>query len=392
MVTSGARLARRGSRNGAGPEAPPVIVGAGPGGLSVAYALERAGIRPRMLERTDRVCESWEHHYRGLHLNSPRWLSSLPGAPMGREMGKWVPRERFLRYVRDYAGRLHTVPEYGVEVERIERDPAGWRVATSEGEIVAPAVIVATGLNARAHWPEWPGRDTFTGELLHVKDYVEPTRYRGRRVLVVGIGASGMDVAMELVRAGVDTRVAVRTPPVFFRRHASTAILSQTMKHARLPDWFVDPASLLVHRMVWGDLSDVGLPAPRSGMATAQNQRGHGGTIDRGLVSAARAGVTSIVPAVEAFEGSDVLLADGSRIAADVVIAATGQRTNLEPIVGHLGLLGADTRPVVHGGATAPGADGLFFIGYRIPPGQLGDMKPDSRAIARRVSKLVHAG
>lgn len=390
-MTTGARLTRRTSRNGAGPDNPPVIVGAGPGGLSAAYALERAGIAPRILERSDRVCSSWYDHYRGLHLNSPRWLSSLPGAPMGRAMGRWVPRERFLRYATDYAGRLATQPEFGVEVERVERDPAGWRLATSAGEIVAPAVVVATGLNARPHWPEWPGRETFTGELLHVKDYVEPTRYRGRRVLVVGIGASGMDVAMELVRAGVETRVAVRTPPVFFRRHASTAILSQTMKHARLPDWFVDPASLLVHRIVWGDLSDIGLPAPRSGMATAQNQRGHGGTIDRGLVSAARGGATSVVPAVQSFEGPEVVLADGTRLSPDVVIAATGQRTNLEPLVGHLGVLGADTRPVVHGGRTAPDADGLFFIGYRIPPGQLGDMKPDSRAIARRVARLVRA-
>jgi cation diffusion facilitator CzcD-associated flavoprotein CzcO len=367
------------------------IVGAGPGGLSAAYALERAGIESRILERADRVCSSWYGHYRGLQLNSPRWLSSLPGAPMGREMGEWVPRERFLRYVTDYAGRLRTEPELGVEVERIERDPSGWRLATSAGEIAAPAVVVATGLNARAHWPEWPGRETFTGELLHVADYVEPARYRGRSVLVVGIGASGMDVAVELARAGVETRVAVRSTPVFFRRHASTAILAQTMKHARLPDWFVDPASLLTHRLVFGDLSDIGLSSPRSGMATAQKQRGHGGTIDRGLVSAARAGAISIVPAVDGFDGPDVLLADGSRLAADVVIAATGQRTSLEPLVGHLGVLGPDTRPVVHGGRTAPGAPGLFFIGYRIPPGQLGDMRPDSRAIARRVAKLVGA-
>ena len=372
-------------------ETPPVIVGAGPGGLSAAYALERAGIEPRILERSDRVCSSWHDHYLGLHLNSPRWLSSLPGAPMGREMGQWVPRERFLRYVTDYAERLRTKPELGVGVERVDRHPRGWRLATSAGEIVAPAVVIATGLNARPHWPRWPGRETFTGELLHVMEYVEPTRYRGRKVLVVGIGASGMDVAMELVRAGVETKVAVRSTPVFFRRHFSTAILAQSMKHGHLPDWVVDPASLLTHRLVFGDLSDIGLSAPRSGMATAQKERGHGGTIDRGLVSAARAGAVSIVPAVEGFDGADVLLAGGSRFAADVVIAATGQRTNLEPIVGHLGVLGGDTRPVVHGGDTAPGAPGLFFVGYRLPPGQLGDMKPDARAIARRVAKLVHA-
>src|SRR4051794_9499896 len=85
----------------------PLIVGAGPGGLAAAWALERGGPRPRIIERPARVCSSWYGHYESLRLNSPRWWSSLPGAVMDRRYGQWVARDDFIDYVSRYARRLH---------------------------------------------------------------------------------------------------------------------------------------------------------------------------------------------------------------------------------------------------------------------------------------------
>jgi hypothetical protein len=118
-------------------------------------------------------------------------------------------------------------------------------------------------------------------------------------------------------------------------------------------------------------------------------RRGHGATIDRGLVSALRRGAIEAVAAVERFDGADVVLADGSRVQPDAVIATTGQRPDLGPLVGHLGVIDPLGYPVVHGAAEAATAPGLHFVGFRLPAGQLPDMRLDARAVARRVARMA---
>jgi cation diffusion facilitator CzcD-associated flavoprotein CzcO len=366
----------------------PVVIGAGPAGLAAAWALKRVGVDPIVIERADGVCSSWRGHYRRLHLNSPRRISSLPGLRMERRLGRYVAREDFIEYVERYAERIDPDIRFGTEVERIERADGGWLVLTSAGALPARAVVVATGLNQRPQMPDWPGAASFRGELLHAGDYDEPGRFAGRDVLVVGFGASGTDIALELARAG-DGRVLMsrRTSPIIYRRHVSTALLSQLVKHAPVPKVVVDRLSLLLHDLLWGDLSDCGLGRPREGMATSLAKRGHGATMDRGLVSAVRRGRIEVVPAVSGFDGDAVLLEDASRIEPEVVIAATGQRPGLEGLVGHLGVLGPPVgRPLVHGGRTAPGAPQLYFLGFRLPAGQLPDLFIDARVLARRIA------
>lgn len=365
----------------------PIVIGAGPGGLSAAHALDRRGVSPLLLERGGEFCSSWLRHYDGLRLNSPRRLSSLPGRTMDRKFGGWVAKEDFIAYVRGYASDLLPRVEFGTEVSRIDRDGDGWRLETSGGPMWSPHVIVATGLNARPYMPDWPGKDDFEGELFHAVDYQNPERFRGRDVLVVGMGATGAEIAAHLVRAGARrVRVSIRSTPIVLRRRAWLAATGQVYKHAPVPDIVFDAGTLMAHKLTWGDLRPYGI-APPQGLAKSLKDRSHGLTLDRGFIPAVKKGRGEVVAAVERFEGRDVVLADGRRLQPDTVIAATGQRTSLGPLVGHLDVLGADGRPTVHGGESAPGAPGLHFIGYRIPPGQLMDMRPDSRSIARAVTR-----
>lgn len=364
----------------------PIVVGAGPGGLATAYALQQAGISAYLLERAGQVCSSWRTHYDGLLLNSPRRLSSLPGRLMPRRFGTWVPRDEFIEYVERYAQELSPRIAFDTEVERIDRDDGGWRLATSRGPMWSRHVVVATGLNALPKTPSWPGIDRFEGELIHPIDYQRPEPYRGRKVLVVGMGATGAEISAHLLRGGVGQLwVSIRSSPIILRRRGWLAAVAQIYKHGPLPDVLFDLGTRIAHRLSWGDLTPYGI-APPEGLATSLKRRSHGLTLDRGLIPAVKKGWAEIVAAVERFDGADVVLADGRRLQPDVVIAAIGQRTNLGPLVGHLGVLSDDGRPVVHGGEDAPDAAGLFFVGYRIPPGQLPDLRPDSRAIARRVA------
>ena len=116
--------------------------------------------------------------------------------------------------------------------------------------------------------------------------------------------------------------------------------------------------------------------------------RGLGATLDRGFVTALKAGRLKLVSAVERFDGADVVLADGERIQPHVVIAATGYRHGLEPLVGHLGVLLPSGRPAACKGGSHPDASGLYFNGYWLPlSGQLPAMRRTSRRIARAIAR-----
>jgi putative flavoprotein involved in K+ transport len=366
-----------------------VVVGAGPGGLAVGAALARLGLPATILERANRVGSSWHSYYEGLRLFSSRRHSSLPGLEIDPGCGRWPLRDDMIAYFERYA-RHHALDiSFGHDVRRIWRAAGGWRVSTSTGDLRAAHVVLATGKNERAVLPDWPGRDNFRGELRHARDYRTAEPYRDRSVLVAGCGPSGVDIALELVAGGARrVWMSVRTAPLILqpqRLGVPADYVAQLIERgpAFLGPLF-DRISLAEHRR-HGDLSTYGLPPPAQGVVSAWRSRGHGVTLDRGIVAAVKAGDVEIASAVQGFEGADVLLANGTRLQPDAVIAATGQRPGLEPLIGDLGVIGADGRPVVHGAGTARRAPKMYFIGYRLIPGQLPYMTRDACNIARRI-------
>lgn len=367
----------------------PIILGAGPGGLAVAWTLKQAGLDPLLLDREQVACSSWSTYYPSLRMNSWRRLSSLPGMRLSAEYGPWPMRNDFITYMTKYIEVLDADIRFGTEIHRVDRADDGWVVRTSAGDLAADDVVVATGLHRRPYVPDWPGLDEFEGEFFHARDYTVPDAYVGKDVLVVGCGPSGIDIAVEMARAGASrVRISIRHVPVLFKLSPSTSLLSQAIKHTPLPHRLVNRASLLMHRLHWGDLTAYGLAAPTEGTMAGTARSGHSyGAIDRGLVPAVRAGTVEVVPGVTGFDRKAVLLDGGVSIKPEVVVAATGQRPDMEGLLGHLDVLAQPGgRPVVHGGATAPHAPGLYFQGYRLPPGQLPDMAVDARAIARAIT------
>jgi len=365
-----------------------VVCGAGAAGLAAAATLKRAGADVIVLERSDQVATSWRSRYPALRLNTPGWMSTQPGFRASRRRyGKFPSRDRWIQYLEDYAAHHQLDVRFGTEVQRVTRDEGTWTVQTSKGDFDAPTVVIATGFDHDPFIPDWPGRDGFTGELLHSSAYVDPTPYRDKDVLVVGPGVTGSEVSFHLVEGGAArVRVSARTPPHLSRRTWFAGIPIQipgaVLDHAPLPvaDW----VAWTDERMKFGNLAPYGLPRPPVGMATLMKTNRQAPAFDDGFVAAVKAGRITIVPAVEGFDGDDILLADGARTQADVVIAATGYRRGLEPLVGHLGLLDARGFPVVDGGEQHPNAPGLYFIGFRVTlSGQLRPMKFDARAIAK---------
>ena len=366
-----------------------VVVGAGPAGLAAAAALGERGVRALVLERSGAVGASWRGRYDRLRLNTARAVSGLPGLPIDARCGRWVGRDDFVAYLEGYAGRHRLRVRCGATVERIDREGGGWALRTGGGRLKARFVVVATGFDRVPVVPDWPGREGFSGRLVHASSYRNAEPFRGLEVLVVGLGSTGNEISVDLLEGGAKSvRVAVRTPPNVLPREWLGLPMSLVARFAkRLPAAVADRAGFAVQRLAFGDLSSHGLPRAPHGIATTLRLRGHGICVDYGFVKALKRGRVGLVAAVERFDGGEVVLADGGRLCPDAVICATGYRPGLEPLVGHLGVLREDGLPKSTGEMPV-GVDGLHFVGYALPvSGQLPEMSASARRVATAVEK-----
>lgn len=367
------------------------VIGAGPGGLAVAQALRARGLRAVVLERAGHVGDSWRRHYDRLRLHTTRRLSALPGLAMPRRFGRWVSRDDVVRYLEKYVEYHQLEIVTGVEVFRVERaSGGGWLLHASGGrELTGSAVVVATGYNHTPRVPDWPGRAAYAGEFRHASEYRDAAPYAGREVLVVGVGNTGAEIAVDLVEGGASrVRLSVRTVPHIVRRSiAGWPAQYNGVLIRRLPAGLVDRMARPLARMSVPDLSAQGLPRPDTGLLTRAAE-GAVPVQDAGLIEAVRTGRVEVVAAVDGFEDGKVLLADGTRLAPDAVIAATGYLRGLEGLVGHLDVLDDRGRPVVRGGSAPAGAPGLYFTGFTNPiSGMLRELSLDAGRIARAVAK-----
>jgi glycine/D-amino acid oxidase-like deaminating enzyme len=372
------------------PDHEALVVGAGVAGLSAAAELRRRGVRALVLERAEGVGSSWEGRYDGLRLNTFRWHSSPLHSRIPRSAGRWPSREALVEHLREYARRERVGIEFGTAVRRIDRAPGGYEVETSAGRRPARFVVVATGYDHAPSIPDWPGADGFEGELVHAGEYRNPSPFVGRDTLVVGAGNTGTEIAVHLHRVGAGrVRMAVRTPPNIVPLELFGIPITYLARLGELaPEPIVNLAGSLLQRWAWGDLAPHGLQRAPYGIGTELRLKGLGPVADRGFVAALKAGRIELMPAVDRFDGADVVLTGGRRIRPEVVIAATGYRMGLEPLVGHLGVLGPSGRPVCIRGEAHPAAPGLHFNGYWLPlSGELPAMRRTTRRIGAEITR-----
>jgi putative flavoprotein involved in K+ transport len=306
-----------------------------------------------------------------------------------RPLGPWVARDDFVGYLEQYAARFGLAPRFGTELRALTRNDDGWNLTTSQGELQARRVVLATGAYSVPWVPGWVGQDTFRPPLRHASEYRSSGCYAGSRVLVVGSGNSGTEIAVDLASSGnVSVELAVRTPPNILRRDVRgipTQPLGIALRHA--PPAVVDPLVAALRRLTIPDLSEQGLPAP----SAPYSQFRRTGTIpvlDHGFVSAVRDGAIMVRPGVARLDGAEVVHDDGSRSRPDVVIAATGYRTGLEPVLGPLGLLDDRGLPTIGSRGGAAAAPHLYAVGIAIQlSGLLREIGRDAQQLASSVAR-----
>lgn len=369
------------------------VVGAGPAGISVALSLRDRGLRPLLIDRADQVGASWRSRYDRLKLNTGRPFSHLPNRPYPKGTPMFPSRDDVVAHLDRHAREDGIELRLDTEVTRIERRTRGWRLSTSDGELDARHVIVAVGNQRTARIPQWPGADEFTGEILHSSEYRNPRPYHGRKVLVVGSGSSGMEIAHDLATGGADqVWMAIRTPPNILLRSLPGGLPGDlvSLPLFRAPVRVADAISKAARRANLGDLTEFGLPIPPQGTFTrVKHFEQVPALVDMDVIDAVKSGAIQVVATVESFDGDHVILVDGSRVEPQAVVLATGYERGLEPLVGHLGVLDARGKPVVWG--ERPAADGLRFIGYDIRPSLIGYMAKQSKRMAKRIARELSA-
>ncbi|MGW8970556.1 ArsO family NAD(P)H-dependent flavin-containing monooxygenase [Streptomyces platensis] len=346
-----------------------VVVGGGQAGLAAGYHLRRQGVDFVVLDAEVTPGGAWQHTWDSLHLFSPAAYSSLPGRLMPAQRGETYPDAgHVVEYLAEYEKRYELPVQRGVHVHAVRRDGARLRVESDGGTWRARAVISATGTWSPPFLPAIPGQDIFAGRQLHTVGYRRPADFAGQRVIVVGGGNSGAQIAADLALDGVDLMWVTQRPPRF------------------LPD-DIDGRALF-------DVATARRRALDAGRGDTGGVASLGDIVAVPPIRAARdAGLLAAKPMFTQLTTTGVQWADGTRAQADAIIWCTGFRPALSYLAplqlrgrrGHIAIDGtrAVDEPRLHllgyGDWTGPASATLIGVG-----------RP-ARDAARAISQLLGA-
>jgi len=369
---------------------PAVVIGAGPAGLASAVCLKRHGVDALVLEAGPSLANSWRNHYDRLHLHTVKQQSHMPGLPFAREMPRYPSRDDVVAYLQAYAARFAIQPRTGEPVRRVRPGADGVLIVESERATYrARAVVLAAGLNRVPNPDRLPDQDRFRGAVIHSRDYRNADRFAGQRVLVVGAGNTGAEIALDLAEHGARPTMALRSPVNIVPRDFLGMPTQLTAIRIRwLPIKLRDWIGRLVSRLAFGNLTRHGLARPAFGPLTSIERRGRIPIIDVGTIAAIKRGDIAVKPALARFSETGAVFADGSEDDFDAAILATGYRPALAEMVEVPGVLDGDGVPRDwRGGGMQPN---LFFVGYTQPAtGLLRQIGIDAEAAA---AAIVHPG
>lgn len=347
-----------------------------------------------VLEAQDQVGHAWRNHYDRLHLHTVKEHSALPHLPYPADYPTYVSRAQFVTYLEQYARHFAIQPRFKQPVRGIQRTPDGrWAVQTATDQFVAQQVVVATGYNRVPNQPDVSGLSAFTGEVIHSRDYRNGEHLRNKAVLVVGMGNTGAELALDLCEHGARPTISVRGPvsivqrDLFGRPTQPSAIFLN-----KFPNWFYDFVAGLSQKLTVGDLSKYGLGKPQHPPSKLIREFGRIPVIDLGTLAQIKAGTIGVAPGIGQVNARSVTFADGSERPFDAIVLATGYRPGLEQLLGPA----LSTKVLNERGYPAalwydqPDLQGLYFLGFSTPlTGIIRSLTLNSGLIAEAIRQSV---
>jgi putative flavoprotein involved in K+ transport len=368
------------------PEHKIVIVGGGAAGLTTAGALKYLGFDSVILDKDTEVGGTWARRYARLRLHSVRAYSGLAHFPLPRTWPKWVPKDQFVQYLKAYAAHFHLNWIGNTIVRCVRRaDEGSWLIETNHDVWRSQIVVIAAGHYGTPVIPDWPGRSDYTGQLLHSIEYRTGRAFAGKRVLVVGSGNSGTEIACDLAEQGaVFVANSIRTPPpVAPREFLGTPVQVFGITMSALPASIADRIGVVISRIAMGDLSPYGVrPAAWQPFSASKVP-----IIDVGWVKELKKGNVQLRPGVARLAATGVIYDNEQAEDFDVIVAATGFRTGLPNLIDVPDLLDERGYPRYASGQPTS-ARGFYFMGYtESVRGHLFEANRDSRRLAKIIQR-----
>jgi amino acid transporter len=305
------------------------VIGAGPSGLIMARAFKKEGIPFDCFERHSEVGGIWDADnpgtpfYDSVHFISSKWTSYFYGFPMPDHYPDYPSGRQIHQYLRSFADAFGLYEDITFNTAVTSARPEGehWRVELSTGEVRYYAGVVACpGVTWHARVPSVPGKATFAGEIRHSVSYRSPTEFRGKKVLIVGAGNSGVDIACDAARAADKTFFSVRRGYRFVPKHVFGIPTDVLRSGTVLPPKGV-PLTADVNRLLdtlSGDLTRLGLPKPDHDALSSHP------IMNTQILHYLAHGDVTAKGDVRAFDADQVVFADGSREQIDIVMFCTG--------------------------------------------------------------------
>lgn len=374
------------------------VIGAGAGGLTAAKNLLQVGVPVDVVEREDSIGGVWNPRnphspaYRSIHLiTSKRWIE-FTDFPIPAHFPTYLGLQDSHAYLTAYArwSGVDQHVELGRTVTRVDRtdgDPT-WLVELDGGEVRRyRGVVIANGHNSTPHWPTFEGQ--LDGDIIHAAEYVEPSIFEGRRVLVIGGGTSGADISVDASHRAAATYLSIRRGCYYWPKYVLGLPVDEFYERVlslRMPRPVVRwGAARVLAASIPADPASYGLPRPPHRLleehfvinSTLLYQLGHGRIAPK--------------PGVACLEGDGVWFTDGTRERVDLVVCATGYEQTQIPFIDRRHLNWSSSIPELHLHMFHPDYDNLFVIGlFQTSTGNWQIMDYQAQAMASFVHWMEH--
>ena len=341
------------------------VIGAGPAGLAAARSLKSAGIPFVVYEKHSDVGGIWDQNnegspmYDSAHFISSRTMSGFAGFPMPATYPDYPSHIQILEYIRDFARSfgLYEHIRFDSKIRTVARHGQLWRVELDSGEKRDfRGVICASGSTWIENLPRWPGE--FSGEIRHSRGYRSIREFMGKRVLIVGAGNSGVDIACDAAQAASAAYLSIRrgyhfVPKHTFGKPTDVFAARQPPLPLRLRQWLFQT----IIRIHLGDTRRLGMPEPDHRILESHP------IMNSQIVHYLQHGDIEIKPDIDRLDGDRVLFNDGTSVEVDIILCATGYTMEipyLEP--GSIPI--HDGRPDLYLNIFSRDHEGLFGLSF----------------------------
>jgi cation diffusion facilitator CzcD-associated flavoprotein CzcO len=362
------------------------VIGAGPAGLAVAACLRKAGVDFVVLEKAEQVGASWRRHYRRLHLHTIKRFSSLPFRPFDGSYPRYIPRTEMVRYLESYAAQFDIKPRFGEAVRSVRRDANGWIIESASTSFHADSVVIASGMNADPVMADFSGRENFKGRVVHSAEYVDSAPFRQQRVLVVGMGNTGAEIALDLLEGGAKPTISLRNgvhvvPRDLFGIPIQVVALVAT---SVLPAKVTDTLTPFIFDFALGNLAKFGIQRPSQGILEQSAKSWKIPTLDIGTAKRIAEGAIEVMPGISTMTDDGVVFANGEKGLFDAIVLATGYRRS------YRSFLASDDR--APDGERNDGNAEIYFVGFHAPiTGQLREIGKEAVRVANDIARRRNA-